>query len=149
MTDSKDTQKIAIAGDHAAFEAKEKIKAHFSGIDFKDFGTHSKESVDYPDVIYPACKAVADGIVQKGIVLCGTGIGASITANKVKGIRAALCHNKFTVEMSRKHNDANILVLGARVLEQSEILELIEIWLKTKFEGSRHSRRIEKIHALE
>jgi ribose 5-phosphate isomerase B len=144
------SKKIAIACDHAALDIKNQIKAAFADqVSFSDFGTDSTESMDYPDTIGPACQSVAAGENEAAIVLCGTGIGASITANKVKGVRAALVHDDFTTEMSRRHNDSNVLVLGARVLGPDLILRLVAVWLETEFDGGRHARRLDKVHALE
>ena len=131
---------IALASDHAGFELKEAIKKYLvdNNYDIMDFGTNSPASVDYPTFGRMAAEAVASGECDKGIVCCGTGIGISIEANKVKGIRCALCTNEFTAEMSRKHNDANMLAMGARVVEEAKALKMVEIWLNTECEEGRH-----------
>ena len=116
--------------------------------DILDFGTNSNASVDYPPFARMAAEAVAAGECDKGIICCGTGIGVSIVANKVKGIRCALCTNEFTAEMSRKHNDANMMALGARVTDQELALKMVDIWLNTEFEEGRHKRRVDMIEEL-
>ena len=138
--------KIAIGCDHAAFEIKEKIKKHLSNnFEIFDLGTKSNQSVDYPEFGHAVGKYVANNLVDKGIVICGSGIGISIAANKINGIRAALCTSTKHAEMSRKHNDANILALGSRMTDYKDILKIINIWLNTDFEGGRHLDRIKKI----
>ncbi|MBQ7523268.1 MAG: ribose 5-phosphate isomerase B [Oscillospiraceae bacterium] len=143
--------KLAIACDHGAFELKEKVKAHLlaQGHEVVDFGTHSAESCDYPDFAGPAAKAVASGECEKGIVLCMTGIGVSITANKVKGIRCALLHDLFSAKLTRQHNDTNMMALGAAITGEKLALEIVDTWLTTEFEGGRHQRRIDKMMAYE
>lgn len=143
--------KIAMASDHAAYHLKEHLKTYLtkSGHEVIDFGTHSEESMDYPDTIKLAARAVAKNEAERGIVLCGSGIGASIVANKIHGIRAALCLDEYSAEYSRRHNDANVMVLGGRRTPPEEAEKLVDIWLSTAFEGGRHIRRIEKIHAIE
>jgi ribose 5-phosphate isomerase B len=143
--------KMAIGSDHAGFQTKEKIKELLKkqNVDVVDFGTGNEESVDYPDYAEKVALAVAGGKAARGILICGTGIGMSIAANKVSGIRAALVHNVFEAKMSREHNDANILVLGARTLKPEEIQEIVKTWLATPFEGGRHERRIDKIKKIE
>ena len=140
---------IALASDHAGFELKEAIKKYLvdNNYEIMDFGTNSPASVDYPTFGRMAAEAVASGECDKGIVCCGTGIGISIVANKVKGIRCALCTDEFTAEMSRKHNDANMLAMGARVVEEAKALKMVEIWLNTECEEGRHRRRIDMIEA--
>ena len=140
---------IALASDHAGFELKEAIKKYLvdNNYDIMDFGTNSPASVDYPTFGRMAAEAVASGECDKGIVCCGTGIGISIVANKVKGIRCALCTDELTAEMSRKHNDANMLAMGARVVEEAKALKMVEIWLNTECEEGRHRRRIDMIEA--
>lgn len=143
---------IAIACDHAAVGLKEEIKTHLAarGISFKDFGADGKTSVDYPDYAYSAARAVAAGECEKGILICGTGIGMSIVANKVKGIRCALCSDTFSARATREHNDANMLALGARVLGAGLALDIVDIFLDTPFSGEeRHMRRISKISNIE
>lgn len=142
---------IAIGSDHAGYKAKEEIKKYFvnNKIEYKDFGTFSEESCDYPLI----AKAVADSVAgkksEKGIIVCGSGIGVSIAANKVNGIRAALCYDPELAAMSRKHNDANVLCLGGRFTSVKNILKIVESFLRTDFEGERHQRRIEQITSIE
>lgn len=114
-----------------------------------DMGTHSDSSCDYPDYGIQVASEVSKKTYNRGILVCGTGIGMSITANKFTGVRATLCHDAYTAKMSREHNDSNLLVLGGRVLDPKQALEIVEIWLDTRFEGGRHSRRLEKIKELE
>lgn len=137
--------KLVIGSDHGGFELKELIKAHFKEIEFVDVGTHSTDSVDYPDVIAEAAKKVQSGEVERGIILCGSGIGASITANRFKGVRAALVHDDYGAEMCRRHNNANLLTLGGRIITPDMAFRFIDIYLKTEFEGGRHEKRVQKI----
>ena len=139
--------KIAIGSDHGGYLLKEDIKKYLSKskIGSKDFGAYREESVDYPDIGKKVAKAVASKKFKFGILVCGTGLGMSMVANRVKGIRAALCHNVYTAKMSRAHNDANILCLGGRVLKKALALKIVEAFLKTPFEGGRHLRRVRKI----
>lgn len=139
--------RIAIASDHAGFEYKEAIHEWLAGHGHavKDFGTSSNAPVDYPDFIRPAAEAVARGECERGIVLGGSGNGEAITANKVRGIRCALCWSEDTARLSRQHNDANVLALGQRQISRDLALRLVEIWLTTPFEGGRHLTRIRKI----
>lgn len=139
--------KLALASDHGGFALKEKIKVHLQerNIEIIDMGTHSDESVDYPIYGKACSEAVASGQADKGIVFCGTGIGISIAANKVKGIRCAVPTNVFMAEMSKRHNNANILALGGRVLNLSEAIAIVDTWLDTEFEGGRHQRRIDML----
>lgn len=141
--------KIAIAADHGGYALKESLKRHFAALQMVDLGTHSNESVDYPDYGAALARRVAQGEFDRGILICGSGIGISIAANKIKGIRAALCHNAYTAEMARRHNDANIIAMGGRVVDAKTAAEMVDIFLKTEFEGGRHARRVEKIAALE
>ena len=143
--------KVAIGADHGGYRLKEDIKGLLEdlGVDYKDFGTHSTESVDYPDVALPVAQSVADGLFDRGILICGTGIGIGIAANKVKGIRAALVHDTFSAHACREHNDANILTMGERVIGPGLARDIVTIWLATDFEGGRHERRVEKIKAIE
>lgn len=141
--------KVAIAADHGGYELKEALKRHFAAYDFTDLGTNSNESVDYPDYGAALARRVAAGEFDRGILICGSGIGISIAANKVKGIRAALCHNAYTAEMSRRHNDANVIAMGGRVVDEKTAVEMTDIFLKTEFEGGRHAARVAKISALE
>lgn len=142
---------IAIGSDHGGFGLKEDIKAMLAeqNIPFHDFGTYSAESVDYPDISREVAQAVAAGEYDRGIIICGTGIGVSIAANKIKGIRAALCHDVFSAKMSREHNDANILTMGERVIGQGLARMIVQTWLSTEFAGGRHGRRVCKIAKLE
>ena len=144
--------KIAIACDHGAFDLKQKVSAHLSakGYEVVDFGTHSKDSCDYPDFAGPAARAVASGACGKGILLCTTGIGVSITANKVKGIRCALLSDLLSAELTRLHNDTNMMAVGAGVVGENLALAIVDKWLTTPFSGeARHQRRIDKMMALE
>ena len=139
---------LAIGCDHAGYELKQEIIKHLEekGIEYKDFGCYSEEAVDYPVYGKAVAHAVADGECEKGIIICGTGIGISITANKVKGIRAALCGDCFSAEMTRLHNDANILAMGARVVGPGLALKIVDTFLDTPFSGDeRHVRRIKQI----
>lgn len=141
--------KIAIASDHGGYALKEEIKKYLAGRDIEvtDLGTDSEESVDYP-IYGKACgEAVASGKTDRGIVCCGTGIGISIAANKVKGIRCALCTDVHMAQMSRRHNDSNILALGGRTTETAKALEIVGAWLDTGFEGGRHQRRVDMLNA--
>ena len=142
---------IALAADHGGFELKEAVKAHLDelGLEYIDFGTHSTASVDYPDMALPACDAVVSGQCSKALLFCGTGVGISMAANKVKGIRAALCGDCYSAEMTRRHNDANILAMGARVLGPGLALKIVDTFLNTEFEGGRHARRIALISDIE
>lgn len=135
--------KIQVASDHAAFEAKEVVVNFLRSqdIEVNDLGTHSPDRVDYPDYAVKLCKEVLKEN-SCGILLCGSGIGVSIVANRFKGIRAALCRSVYDAEMSRKHNDANVLCLGGRVNTDKEIIEMVEVWLSTAFEGQRHADRL-------
>lgn len=143
--------KVAIGADHGGYRLKEDIKGLLEdlGVDYKDFGTHSTESVDYPDVALPVAQSVADGLFDRGILICGTGIGIGIAANKVKGIRAALVHDTFSAHACREHNDANILTMGERVIGPGLARDIVTLWLATDFEGGRHERRVEKIMTIE
>ena len=142
---------IALACDHGAYALKEAIKAHLTkrGLEYKDFGTYSTDSCDYPDFAAPAARAVASGECDRGIVCCTTGIGASISANKVRGIRCALLSDLMSARLTRMHNDTNMMALGAGVVGEKLALEIVDVWLDTAFEGGRHQRRIDKMMALE
>ena len=142
---------IALACDHGALALKEAIKAHLEsrGLEFKDFGTYTADSCDYPDFAAPAARAVASGECEKGIVCCTTGIGVSIVANKIPGVRCALLHDHMSARLTRQHNDANMMALGAAITSPMMAKELIDIFLGTEFEGGRHQRRVDKITALE
>ncbi|TDQ61987.1 ribose 5-phosphate isomerase B [Maritalea mobilis] len=142
--------KIAIGTDHAGYRYKEKIKGFLTeaGHEVQDFGTFSDESCDYPDFIFPVAKAVAAGEFERGIVLGGSGNGEAIAANKVKGIRCAVCWNTLSAEMARRHNDANVLSLGERMIYEDQLEAIVTTWLETPFDGGRHERRIQKIERL-
>jgi ribose 5-phosphate isomerase B len=139
--------KIALGSDHAGFEYKEKIREFLKSLGHavQDFGTHSNEPVDYPLFIRPAAAAVARGECARAIVLGGSGNGEAMTANRLKGIRCALCWNEESARLARQHNDSNVLSLGQRLMSPETALELVRIWLTTPFEGGRHQRRIELI----
>ncbi|MFA6469369.1 MAG: ribose 5-phosphate isomerase B [Bacteroidota bacterium] len=141
---------IAIASDHAGFHYKEKVKAYLKqhGIVFKDFGTMTMDSVDYPDFAHAASEAVSTGECEQGIIVCGTGIGVSIVANKHKGVRAAACESVTAAVLSRKHNNANVLCFGERLVGWGVAEDMIDAFLHTNFEAGRHTRRVEKIHSL-
>lgn len=143
--------KIAVGSDHRGFATKEQIRALLEGLghEVADFGAHSTESCDYPDISFQVAEQVSDGVVQRGILICGSGIGMSIAANKVEGVRAALCYDAFSAEMSRRHNDANVLCIGADRVSDVMIADMVRAWVGTEFEGGRHGRRIEKIAAYE
>ena len=143
--------KIAIGSDHAGYEAKQALVEHLrrEGLEFLDFGTYTEKSCDYPDFAVLVALSVARGEVDRGVLLCGTGIGMSISANKIDGVRAALCHDEQTVRMSREHNDANILCLGTRILDLDRLISCLDLWIQTPFSGDRHARRVSKIHTLE
>lgn len=142
---------IAIGSDHGGFELKEHVKKHFDefGIEYKDYGTYSEESVDYPDCAKPVCEAVQNKTADCGVLICGTGIGISIAANKHKGIRAALCSDVYSAKMTKMHNDANIICLGGRVVGRELAFMIIDEWLATEFEGGRHCQRLDKIRQIE
>ncbi len=142
---------IAIGADHAGYHLKEELKTFLRalGHDWKDVGTDSAESVDYPDFAEPVARAVAEGQCPRGIVVCGTGVGSAIAANKVAGARAALCHDTFSARHARLHNDANVLALGARVIGPGLAKDIVAAWLEAPFEGGRHARRVEKIRHIE
>ena len=142
---------VAITSDHGGYELKKEIIRFLDKkeISYKDLGIFSAESVDYPDIAIPCAEAVARGEYEKGIIICGTGIGVCIAANKVKGIRAALCHDTFSARMSRMHNDANVLTMGGRVIGQGLAIAIVEKWLGSDFEGDRHERRVKKISEYE
>jgi ribose 5-phosphate isomerase B len=143
--------KIAVGSDHRGFEAKKRIVLLLEqlGHEVLDQGTNGPESVDYPDFAIEVAKAVGEKRVDRGILICGTGIGMCIAANKVHGVRAAPCHDSITAEMSRRHNDANILCLSGDLLGEELIDRMVRIWLQTDFEGGRHARRVEKIEHFE
>lgn len=143
--------KIAIASDHGGFDYKQKLIAHLNdlGHEVQDFGTYSTDSCDYPDYALPAAEAVAAGKFDRGIVICSTGIGISIAANKVPGIRCAHCHDTYSAKYTRLHNDANMLAFGQKVIGEGLMFEIVDTFLSTDFEGGRHSRRVGKITEIE
>lgn len=143
--------KVAIGSDHAGFRMKEELKNYLKALDIevKDFGCHSEDSVDYPDIAKEVAISVAKGEADRGILICGTGIGMSIAANKIKGIRAAVGNELLSVRLSREHNDANILTLGARIIGIEVAKEAVKIFLEVPFIGGRHQRRIDKIGEME
>ena len=142
---------IAIANDHSALEMKKEIMSLLDemGLEYKDFGAYSSESCNYPVFGARAARAVASGECEFGILLCGTGLGIGLAANKIKGIRAALCSDYFSAKYTRLHNDANVICMGGRTIGPGLALELVDIFLNTPFEGGRHARRVEQLMKLE
>ncbi|KYD19014.1 Ribose 5-phosphate isomerase B [Parageobacillus caldoxylosilyticus] len=147
----KQSMKVAIASDHGGIHIREEIKQLMDemGIEYIDLGCNCETSVDYPDYAIPVAEKVARGEVDRGILICGTGIGMTIAANKVKGIRCALCHDVYSAKLTRQHNDSNILAMGERVIGPGLAREIAKAWLTTEFEGGRHARRIGKISEYE
>lgn len=143
--------KIAIASDHGGFELKQHLLAYLAelGHEFTDFGCYSPESMDYPDVAFPAAEAVARGEFDRGVLICGTGVGVSICANKVPGIRCALCGDILTAELTRQHNDSNMLAMGGRIIGVETAKAILRTWLGTDYLGGRHARRVGKIGKYE
>ena len=143
--------KVALACDHGGLNLKKKIIAHLelNGYEVEDFGTKTTDSCDYPDFALPAAEAVAKGDCEMGIVVCSTGIGVSIVANKVPGVRCAHCHDSYCAEFTRLHNNANMLALGEKVVGEGYALKIVDTFLKTQFEGGRHERRVDKITQIE
>ena len=143
--------KIALGADHAGFDEKERLKKTLDeiGVEYDDVGTFSCDSVDYPDYARKVGEAVASGEAEQGIIVCGSGIGVAIAANKIRGIRAAQAWNEETARLARQHNDANVLTIGARVTPEDEIPKIVKAWFDAKFEGGRHEKRVEKITELE
>ncbi|WP_040227629.1 ribose 5-phosphate isomerase B [Bhargavaea cecembensis] len=143
--------RVAISSDHGGNRLRAEIKDLMDemGIEYEDFGPQDDSSVDYPDYAKPVAQRVADGEFDRGIVICGTGIGMSIAANKVKGIRCALCHDVFSAKATRGHNDSNVLAMGERVIGPGLAREIAKTWLEGEFEGGRHERRIEKLSEME
>ncbi|SOC42715.1 ribose 5-phosphate isomerase B [Salinicoccus kekensis] len=139
--------KIIVGSDHGGFKLKRAVVDDLKekGLDVTDFGPETADSVDYPDYAKPVAEKVASGEYDKGILICGTGIGMSISANKVKGIRSALVHDTFSARATRQHNDSNVLAMGERVIGEGLALDIVDIWLNTEFEGGRHERRVCKI----
>jgi len=142
--------KIALGSDHAGFHYKEKVKELLGAIghEVKDFGTFSEEPVDYPLFIRPAAEAVARGECERGIVFGGSGNGEAMAANKVRGVRCALCWNEETARLSRQHNDANVLSIGQRMIPEELALQIVRVWLETAFEGGRHAQRVAQLNAM-
>lgn len=142
---------IALGADHGGFVLKEAIRQYLDSekIEYKDFGTFNQDSVDYPPIAAQAAHFVADGKAELGILCCGTGIGMSIAANKIKGVRAAVCSNAYCAEITRRHNNANILCLGGRVIKEEQAVEFAKLFLNTPFDGGRHQRRVNEIAAIE
>ena len=143
--------KIAIASDHGGFALKQQIMEYLTslGYEYKDFGCYTDDSMDYPDIAFPTAQAVASCEFERGILICGTGIGVSICANKVKGIRCALCSDVVSAELTRQHNDSNMLAMGGRIIGVEVAKAIVKTWLGTEFTGGRHQRRIDKISACE
>ncbi len=142
---------LALGSDQGGYELKGHIAKHLEeiGVEYKDYGVYSEASVDYPDCAKPVCEAIQNGSADKGILICGTGIGISITANKYKGIRAALCSDVYSAKMAKEHNNAQIICLGGRVTGRELAFMIVDTWLNTEFAGGRHTRRIAKIHEAE
>ncbi len=148
---SKGEMKIALGSDHAGFELKEDLRAFLAErpVEVLDLGAISEAPVDYPDVAIKVAEKVSRGEVERGLLICGTGIGMSIVANRFSGVRAAVCHDVSTARLSREHNNANILALGGRLLGKGLAREIMKVWLETEFQGGRHEKRLNKISALE
>ena len=146
-----DIKKIIVAADHGGFRLKEKIKAYLikKGFAVMDAGTYSQERCDYPDYAYPAAKEVSEGRFKRAVILCKTGIGDSIVANRLPGVRAALCYNVKAARLSREHNDSNVLVLGSIFASEAQAKKILDVWLKAGFLGGRHKRRLDKIKKIE
>ena len=142
---------IALGCDHAGVQLKLQVAEYLTsrGLEYRDYGTYDETSCDYPDYAQKVGEAVVSGEAQRGILICGTGVGISISANKVNGVRAALCSDTFTARMSREHNDANVLCMGARVVGPGLATDVVAAWLDAEFAGGRHQRRVDKIMALE
>lgn len=151
MTSEREIIMIGIGSDHAAFKLKQDVMHYLDekGIEYKDYGTYSEDRCNYPEYGYIVAKAVADGECEKGIVLCGTGVGISLAANKVKGIRCVVCSEPYSALLSRQHNDTNMLAMGARVIGTGEALLILETWLNGTYEGGRHQVRIDEISSIE
>ena len=143
--------RIALASDHAGYTEKERLKTILSdlGVEFDDLGTRSEESVDYPDYARAVAQQVADGRVEQGLLVCGSGTGMAITANKVAGVRAAVAWSEETARLARQHNDANVLAIGARTTPPADIPKIVRAWFSTEFEGGRHAARVNKISDVE
>lgn len=147
----KETDVIAVACDHGGFELKKEVLAHLDAknIKYTDFGTYTADSCDYPDYAERACDAVKNGECRFAILICGTGVGISMAANKIKGIRAACCSDTFSARFTRAHNDANALCMGGRVIGAGLACDMVDLFLDTEFEGGRHQKRVDKVMALE
>ncbi len=143
--------KLMIGSDHGGFELKEEVKKHLEDLGYEvvDVGTHSPESCDYPDIAKAGCEKITSGECERGILICGTGIGISMAANKIKGIRAACCSDTYSAKYTRLHNDANVICFGGRVVGGGLACEIVDAYLSVEFEGGRHQRRVDKIMALE
>ena len=142
---------IVLAADHGGFHLKEEVKKHLEakGVEFVDVGTFSTDSIDYPDIAKAACEKIVSGECDKGLLFCGTGVGISIAANKIKGIRACCCSDAYSAKLTRQHNNANVLCMGGRVVSGGLAEMMVDQFLETEFEGGRHQRRIDKITAIE
>jgi len=147
---SKNNTPIVIGSDHAGYALKEKVKSFVSerGVEVEDIGTFSEDSVDYPDFGIKVGSSVSDGSFERGILVCGSGLGMSMVANRFQNVRAALCNDLFSAIMSRRHNDSNVLVLGGRVIGETIAQEIVKAWLETTFDGGRHQSRIEKFNMI-
>lgn len=141
--------KIAIAADHGGYELKEKLKSHYSGLNMEDLGTFSEESVDYPDIAQKMTDALKQGRADLGILICGTGIGISIAANRCRGIRAALLYSEDAARLAKRHNNANVLVFGGRTMRAEDVIGRIDAFLQEEYEGGRHQRRLDKLETME
>ncbi len=142
---------LAIGCDHGGYELKQDVIKHLEerGVEYKDFGCYSPDSVDYPEISKKVCESITSGESENGILICGTGIGMSMAANKIKGIRAAVCGDTFSAKFTRRHNDANVLCMGARVTGPGLALEIVDAYLDNEFEGGRHQRRVDMVMDLE
>lgn len=141
--------KIAIAADHGGYDLKEALKTHYERLNFEDLGTYNAESVDYPDVAKKMVRLILNGDVDLGILICGTGVGISIAANRFKGIRAALIYNEDVARLAKEHNNANILVFGGRTMAVDDVIKYIDTFLQSAYEGGRHQRRLDKLDIME
>jgi ribose 5-phosphate isomerase B len=141
--------KIAIASDHGGFELKESLKKHYQNLNFIDLGTNSTESVDYPDIAKSLTKEIISGEADIGILICGTGVGISIAANRHKGIRAALVYSQEVARLVKQHNNANVLVFGGRTMPVDDVIKYIDTFLQTEYEGGRHQKRLDKLDIME
>jgi len=151
LKNSRSDMKIALGSDHAGFELKEDLRAFLAErqVEVQDLGAFGEAPVDYPDVAIKVAEKVSRGEVERGLLICGTGIGMSIVANRFAGVRAALCHDPYTARISREHNDANLLALGGRLIGKGLAKEILKVWLETEFQGGRHQKRLDKITGLE